>query len=259
MCLATTARVCKAHRISRSHPFQLRILFSIQATYAVAKSFQPISNMMLVGGCNVLQKLEKWTTEKWTDDFGPGFAHDKRKKYLETFWLLSGNDDPMWRCRNPHRTKEGFSYTMVIMDKGWRLVGRRTRSRRKYYWRYRLSLDSLKCGETPLAAFGQDKKRRLIEDMNRICVRVDDDHVWVSEIYLVQEEHRTWGLLQYDIEVPCVWHWGCGFSAFSNMNESFRKDGRLTEKVDRAIGTALEAAVEYAFLDHERLLFGYTS
>lgn len=66
-------------------------------------------------------------------------------------------------------------------------------------------------GETRLAAFGQEKKRLLIEDMNRICVRVDDDHVSVSEFNLVQEEHRILGLLQYDIEVPCVWHWSCGF------------------------------------------------
>ena len=54
-------------------------------------------------------------------------------------------------------------------------------------------------------SFGEDKKRLLVEDVNRNCVRVDDDHGRVSELNSILQENML-ELLQHDIEVSCIWH-----------------------------------------------------
>ena len=41
-------------------------------------------------------------------------------------------------------------------------------------------------------AFWERRKIELIEDMNRICVRVVDDHVWVSKFTLAIKEKEFW-------------------------------------------------------------------
>ena len=36
-----------------------------------------------------------------------------------------------------------------------------------------------------------------------LCLRVVDNHVWVSEFALAIQENKILRLLDYDIEVPC--------------------------------------------------------
>ena len=56
-------------------------------------------------------------------------------------------------------------------------------------------------------AFGEEKRRRLIHDMNRICTRIDEDHLRFYEFHLAMQELET---LQYDIDVSCGWTWCFG-------------------------------------------------
>ena len=57
------------------------------------------------------------------------------------------------------------------------------------------------------SALGEERRKRLIQDMNRICNRVGEEHVWVSEFHLAVQEQKILEKLQYDIEIPCVWKW----------------------------------------------------
>ena len=58
-------------------------------------------------------------------------------------------------------------------------------------------------------ADGDDRRRMLIRDMNGLCVRVEENHVWVCAFNVVLQEQKILELVQYDIEVSCV----CGSGA----------------------------------------------
>ena len=54
---------------------------------------------------------------------------------------------------------------------------------------------------------GDDRRKRLILDMNRTCNRVKDEHTRVSDVHLATQEQKVLERLQYDIEVPCGSQW----------------------------------------------------
>ena len=48
------------------------------------------------------------------------------------------------------------------------------------------------------------RNRVLLVNTNMLCLRVVDNHVWVSEYALAIQENKILQLPNYDIEVPCV-------------------------------------------------------
>ena len=126
---------------------------------------------------------------------------DKRRTYLEALLVLNINADPI---SAPVQDEGQFPKNRGNYGKDWRMVGRRKRSRRKYHLRPGWPRA---CGSSQRQRTkeGGALTRQLVEDMNTICVRLEDNHVWVSGFKLVLQEHKMLGLQQNDIEVPCVW------------------------------------------------------
>ena len=110
--------------------------------------------------------------------------------------------------RHQYWTKAGFPKTVAIMDKigGWSGEGNDQGGSvicarlAPCLWNLSKEVDQ---GGRP--TLGQDLTRLLVEDMNTICVWIEDDNVWVSRFKKVLQEDKMLGLPQYVVEVPCVW------------------------------------------------------
>ena len=94
--------------------------------------------------------------------------------------------------RYPHRTKVGFSYAMGFMDntKGQNVVNDSDERRNVLVQKLAACLwifsNAVKNGGPPDEA--DDTRRRLVRDMKEKCVRIEEDHVWVSEYHLPAQE-----------------------------------------------------------------------
>ena len=97
--------------------------------------------------------------------------------------------------------------------------------------------------------------------INGICVRVQEDHVWVSEFFVVPQKMLE--SLQSGIEVPFTRQWcQLWFSAPSKLNEHIRKDGSMRNTMERKMDHALRVAVEHPFVPRwipRDCVFGHNS
>ena len=96
-------------------------------------------------------------------------------------------------------------------------------------------------------ACGEDKKKKLIQQLNKICNRVEEEHEWVSEHHLAVHEHKVLEM-QYDNEVPFVWQW-CflWFAAPTNLSEKIRSGVIAKDRIDKTIDHAFRRALESPF------------
>ena len=95
---------------------------------------------------------------------------------------------------------------------------------------------------------GEDRRKRLIQDMNRICNRVEDEHTWVSDFHLAMQEQKVLKRLQYDIEVPCGSQWCLlWYAAPTNLISEIGGAGISRDGMDKTIDHALRRAVQSPF------------
>ena len=167
-------------------------------------------------------------------------------------WLLAVDDDALWEYRYPHRTKAGFSYMTVLLDKaqswtdndddeeGSSIIGAKLAG---CLWIFSMAVKN-----NWFPAVGEERER-LIHDMTRLGARAEEDHVWVSEVNMVLQEQKNLECLQYDIKGPSLWQLCllC-FSASTSLSENIRKDGRTRNRMERTSGHALRAAIERTIL-----------
>ena len=109
-------------------------------------------------------------------------------------------DDVLWVYRYLHWTVAGSSCAMVLMDKtkGWSEKAendeRESVIGAKLAASFGIFSKAVKNKWSP--ADGDDRRRRLIRDMNEMCVRVEEDHVWVSDFNMVLQEQEILENLQ---------------------------------------------------------------
>ena len=92
------------------------------------------------------------------------------------------------------------------------------------------------------------RQERLIHTMSRICNRVEEEHVRISEVHRDVQEQKMLESSQYDIEAPCVWPWCVlWFAAPIKKNENIRSAGAARVRMDKTINHALRLAMASLF------------
>ena len=80
----------------------------------------------------------------------------------------------------------------------------------------------------------EETRRRLIHNMSRICNRVEEEHMWMSECHRAVQEQKILEHSQYDIEAPCVWPWRVlWFAAPTKENENIRSAGAARDRMEQ--------------------------
>ena len=83
-----------------------------------------------------------------------------------------------------------------------------------------------------------------MEAINRICVRILDDHVWISEFNLMVQENKILELLGRDIEVLCVLQWCLlWFSVPIALTVTMRKSHSLLDSYNEVLNETLRSAI----------------
>ena len=160
----------------------------------------------------------------------------RREKHGQSLIGVQGNDrlfrrDSCFKNANV-QPKAVFSCAMTVMDKicGWedeeRWVGSKFAKR---------VLTFAQRPDPGMEEYLKQRSLSIMLCMNWVCAGVFDDHEWVSESTIAEQEEEVMGReLDYEICIPCVVHWCMlWFSAPPRFNQTLGRDIK-NQKISRS-------------------------